>query len=56
MGYYAMKVGENILTNSVNEAVRMIDTRRLEEEYAESKHTNKVDLIDLEARNEFSNK
>ena len=33
VGYYAMKVNESIITNSINEAIRILDARKSENEY-----------------------
>ena len=51
--YYIMKVKDKVITNSMKEAIQIIDIKESEEEYARKKYTNKIDFIDLEARNSF---
>ena len=41
-------------SNSVNEILRIVDTRKLEKSYANKKYSSRIDFIDIEARNTFS--
>ena len=56
LGYYTMKVNRNIIINLVNQVVRIIDTQKSKIEYTLIKYKSKIDFIDLEVRNVFSNK
>ena len=51
-----MIVNRNIVTNSINEVVQIIDAEKSEMEYAMTKYKSKIDFIDLEARNIFLNR
>ena len=56
LGYYGMRVNRRIVTNLVNEAVQIIDTKKRKMEHAMIKHKSKINFINLKARNTFSNK
>ena len=47
LGYYSMIVNRMIVINSVQEAVRRIDTEKSKIEYVISKYKSKTSFIDL---------
>jgi len=54
-GYYTLSMNGNIIGRSTKEAIRVIDAKKKEEEYAKEKFKEKYDFVDVEARNIFSN-
>ena len=49
LGYCRIIVNRMIVTNSIQEAVRIIDTEKSEIKFSISKYRSKTDFIDLEA-------
>ena len=42
--YYATRISRDIVVNSINKMMRIIDTMESNKEYAKTKYSNKIDL------------
>ena len=50
---YAIKIGNNVLSRSTKEMIRIIDVENAEENYAKVKFGHKTEFIDTKARSTF---